>query len=129
MAMTVSYSAIKAASQLDAMEEFLASEVIGPILPSVQVKKVRTKEGRRFEAPRVLWNVYEAFLEMPGGVEVRTLLWTKAIFDDQECEKYRARNERLLNKIGGNPLDSRGYARFFPDRNLFLFFFPADPVF
>jgi len=129
MAMTVSYSAIKAASQPDAMEEFLANEVIGPILPAVQVKKVRTKEGRRFEAPRVLWNVYEAYLEMPGGAEVRPLLWTKAFFDDQECERYRVRNEGLLRKLGGNPLDPRGYARFFPELNLFLFFFPADPIF
>ena len=129
MAMTVSYSVIKAASQPDAMEEFLANEVIGPILPSVRVKKVRTKEGRRFEAPRVLWNVYEASLEMPGVPEVRPLLWTKAFFDDQECERYRARNEGLLNKLAGNPLDPRGYARFFPDLNLFLFFFPADPIF
>ena len=129
MAMTVSYSTIKAASQPDAMEEFLASEVIGPALPSVQVKKVRTKEGRRFEAPRVLWNVYEAYLEMPSGAEVRSLLWTKAFFDDQECQKYRARNERLLNNLGGNPLDPHGYARFFSNLNMFLFFFPADPVF
>lgn len=127
--MTVRYSTIKAVSQPDAMEEFLANQVIGHVLPSVRVKRVRTKEGRRFEAPRMLWNVYEATLEMPGGVEQRLLFWTKAFFDDDECEKYRVLHQRLLERQAGNPLDPGGYARFFPELNLFLFFFPADPVF
>jgi hypothetical protein len=127
--MTVSYATIKAASEPDAMAEFLATQVIGPVMSSVHVKRVRTKEGRRFEAPRVLWNVYEATLEMPGGGEATPLFWTKAFFDDEDCKKYRARTERLLDKLAGNPLDPRGYGRFFPELNLFLFFFPADPVF
>lgn len=127
--MTVSYSTIKAASETDAMATLLAEQVLGPVLPSVQVKKVRTKSGRRFEAPRFLWNVYEAELEMPGGIEARPLFWTKAFFNDTECEDYRSRISRLLASQNGNPLDPQGYARFFPDLNLFMFFFPTDPVF
>jgi hypothetical protein len=56
--MSVSYSTIKAVSEPEAMTTFLAEQVFAPVLPSVQVKKVRTKQGRRFEAPKVLWNVY-----------------------------------------------------------------------
>ena len=127
--MSVSYSTIKALSEADAMADLLATEVIGPVLPSVQVQKVRTRPGRRFEAPRVLWNVYEATLQLPGGVEATKLFWTKAFFDDEECRAYKVRVDRVLAAQNGNPLDPSGYAHFFPDRNLFLFFFPVDPVF
>jgi len=127
--MTVSYATIKAMSEPDAMAEFLAKELLQPVLPSVQVKKVRTKEGRRFEAPRILWNVYEATLELPGGVEAKKLFWTKVFFDDADCAKYLERNSRLLGSQNGNPLDPSGYAHHFKDLNLFLFFFPVDPVF
>ena len=127
--MPVNYSTIKAISEPAAMETLLAEQVLGPVLPSVQIKKVRTKSGRRFEAPRVLWNVYEAELEMPGGIEARPLFWTKALFNDADCEDYRARISRLLESQNGNPLDPQGYARFFSDLNLFMFFFPTDPVF
>ena len=129
MAVTVSYSTIKAVSEPEAMALFLAEQVFAATLPSVQVKKVRTKPGRRFEAPRMLWNVYEAELEMPGGIEARVLFWTKAFFSDEDCEAYKTRTHRLLESNNGNPLDPHGYARFFPDLNLFLFFFPSDPVF
>jgi len=124
-----SYSTIKALSEPDAMAEFVSNELITPVLPSVQVRKVRTKQGRRFEAPRVLWNVYEATLELPGGVEAKKLFWTKAFFDDQDSAKYRARLDRLLANQNGNPLDPHGHVRHFQDLNLFLFFFPSDPVF
>ncbi len=127
--MPVNYSTIKAASETEAMATMLADHVLGPVLPSVQVKKVRSKSGRRFEAPRILWNVYEATLEMPGGVEAHPIFWTKAYFNDAECENYRVRNSRLLESQNGNPLDPLGYARFFPDLNMFMFFFPTDPVF
>jgi len=66
--MSVSYSTIKAASEPEAIAELLATRVIGPVMPSVVVKKVRPKSGRRYEAPRVLWNVYEAELEFAGGI-------------------------------------------------------------
>ena len=75
--MSVTYSTIKSLSQPEAMAAFLGEQVLGPVLPSVQVRKVRTRQGRRFEAPRVLWNVYEAELEMPGGIEARPLFWTR----------------------------------------------------
>jgi len=127
--MSVSYSAIKAFSEPAAMAAFLDSQVIGPVLSSVRVARVRTRPGRRFEAPRVLWNVYEAELELPGGIEVRPLLWTKAFFDDGDCKEYAARIRPLLQGRAGNPLDPEGWARFYPERNLFLFFYPADPVF
>src|SRR5256712_10160100 len=127
--MSVTYSTIKSLSQPEAMATFLGEQVLGPVLPSVQVRKVRTKQGRRFEAPRVLWNVYEAELELPGGIEVRPLLWTKVFFDDGECKQYAARIRPLLQGRAGNPLDPEGWARFYPERNLFLFFYPADPVF
>jgi len=127
--MSVSYSQIKEVTEPEAMAAFLATQVIQPVLPTVQVKKVRTKEGRRFEAPRVLWNVYEALLELPGGIESRSLFWTKAFFRDDDCEAYRQRIEPILSSQDHNPLDPRGHARFFPDLNLFLFVFPTDPVF
>jgi aminoglycoside phosphotransferase (APT) family kinase protein len=127
--MSVSYSTIKSISEPEAMASLLSEQVIGPVLPSVVVRKVRTKQGRRFEAPRVLWNVYEAELEMPGGIEARPLFWTKAYFDDNDCADYRRRIDRLLTSQDGNPLDPSGYARYFEDLNLFLFFFPADPIF
>jgi len=127
--MSVSYSTIKAVSEPEAMATFLTEQIFGPVLPSVRVRKVRTKQGRRFEAPKVLWNVYEAELEMPGGVEARALFWTKAFFADEDCEAYKSRIHRLLESQNGNPLDPHGYVRFFPDLNLFLFFFPTDPVF
>ncbi|MDQ6884898.1 MAG: phosphotransferase [Candidatus Dormibacteraeota bacterium] len=111
------------------MAAMLAEQVLGPVLSSVQVKKVRTKTGRRFEAPRILWNVYEAELEMPGGVEAKQLFWTKAYFNDEDCEDYRSRIGRLLQSQNGNPLDPQGFARFFPELNMFMFFFPTDPVF
>ena len=127
--MPVNYSTIKAVSEPEAMATLLMEQVLGPVLPSVQLKKVRVKPGRRFEAPRVLWNVYEAELEMPGGVEIHPLFWTKALFNDEDCEHYRSRISRLLAGQNGNPLDPNGYVRFFQDLNLFLFFFPTDPVF
>jgi len=55
--MSVTYSQIKEVTEPGAMAAFLATHVIQPVLPAVQVKKVKTKEGRRFEAPRILWNV------------------------------------------------------------------------
>ncbi len=127
--MNVSYSAIRAVCQPDAMARLLAERVIAPALPSVLVKEVRAKEGRRLEAPRVLWNVYEATLETPEGSEVRPLFWTKAFFEDGDCTEYRESVGRLLSGRGGNPLDPRGFAQFIPEHNLFLFFFPSDPVF
>ena len=127
--MSVTYSQIKEVTEPEAMAAFLATQVLEPVLPTVQVKKVRRKEGRRFEAPRILWNVYEAHLELPGGIEARPLFWTKAFFNDADCEDYRARIERTLSARDGNPLDPRGHAQFFSDLNLFLFFFPTDPTF
>jgi aminoglycoside phosphotransferase (APT) family kinase protein len=127
--MPVSYSTIKGLTEPGAMATLLTERVLGPLLPSAVVKKVRSKSGRRFEPPRVLWNVYEAELELPGGVELRPLFWTKALFNDADCEDYRLRIARLLDSHNGNPLDPHGYARFFADLNLFLFFFPTDPVF
>src|SRR5437879_8428046 len=127
--MSITYSEIKALSEPEVMTDFLAEQVINPVLPGLQVKKVRAVSGRRFEAPKVLWNVYEAELEMPGGVEARALFWTKAFFADEDCEAYKVRIHRLLESQNGNPLDPLGYARFFPDLNLFLFFFPTDSVF
>lgn len=127
--MPVNYSTIKAVSEPEAMATLLMEQVLGPVLPSVQLKKVRVKPGRRFEAPRVLWNVYEAELEMPGGVEMHPLFWTKALFNDEDCRHYRSRISLLLASQNGNPLDPNGYVRFFQDLNLFLFFFPTDPVF
>jgi Ser/Thr protein kinase RdoA (MazF antagonist) len=129
MAVTVTYSTIKSASEPNAIGELVATQLIAPVLPSVQIKKVRTKEGRRFEAPRILWNVYEATLELPGGIEAKKLFWTKAFFNDAECERYKARVARLIDNRGGNPLDPAGYVHFFSDLNMFLFFFPLDPVF
>src|SRR5919108_4840127 len=127
--MTTTYSRIEEVSQPEAMAQFLAEQVIQPVLPSAHVRKVKTKEGRRFEAPRILWNVYEAELELPGGIEAKQLFWTKAFFNDDDCEAYRARIERTLEKRAGNPMDPSGYARYFPDLNLFFFVFPTDPIF
>jgi aminoglycoside phosphotransferase (APT) family kinase protein len=128
-AVTVSYSTIKAVSKPNAIAELVANELIAPMMPSVQVKKVRTREGRRFEAPKVMWNVYDATLELPGGIEAKKLFWTKAYFDDAERDRYQARVNRLIAKQNGNPLDPGGHVHFFNDLNMFLFFFPADPVF
>jgi aminoglycoside phosphotransferase (APT) family kinase protein len=127
--MTVSYSAIKTVSEPDAIGQLVTTQILAPVLPSVQIKKVRVKEGRRFEAPKVLWNVYEATLELPGGVEAKKLFWTKAFFDDADCEHYRSRVSRLQARQNGNPLDPSGYVHFFSDLNMFLFFFPVDPIF
>jgi aminoglycoside phosphotransferase (APT) family kinase protein len=129
VSMSVSYSSIKAASEPEAIAELLATRVIGPVMPSVVVKKVRPKSGRRFEAPRVMWNVYEAELELAGGIAATSLIWTKAFFTDEGCREYQQRISRLLSSQNGNPLDPRGYVQFFSDLNLFLFFFPTDPVF
>jgi len=123
------YSSIKALSEPDAIADFLAQSVIGPVLPAVAVRKVRAVAGRRYEAPRVLWNVYEAQLELPGGTEIRPLVWTKAFFNDAECEEYRSRSHWVLNHRNGNPLDRSGHVKFFPDHNLFVYFFPTDPTF
>src|SRR5207302_11020905 len=120
---------IKALSEPDAIADFLAQSVIGPVLPAVAVRKVRAVAGRRYEAPRVLWNVYEAQLELPGGTEIRPLVWTKAFFNDAECEEYRSRSHWVLNHRNGNPLDRSGHVKFFPDHNLFVYFFPTDPTF
>src|SRR6266852_7194496 len=127
--MPVSYSSIKAASEPEAMAELLATRVIGPVIPSVVVKKVRPKAGRRYEAPRVLWNVYEAELELAGGIAATSLIWTKAFFTDEGSEEYQHRIRKLLSGQNGNPLDPRGYVQFFSDLNLYLFFFPTDPGF
>ncbi len=126
--MSVAYSTIKALSEPDAMARFLAEEVINRVSPALEVRKVRAK-GTRFEAPRTIWNVYEAKLETPDGTELRPLFWTRAFFKDKDCQEYRDRIGRLLATQNGNPLDPNGYARFFPALNLFLFFFPADPAF
>ena len=127
--MSATYSSIKAMSEPDVMATFLADEVINPVLPAVAVKKVRATSGRRFEAPRVLWNVYEAELELPGGTESRPLVWTKAFFNDSDCEEYRHRIRWMLKHRNGNPLDPQGFVKFFPEHRLFLYFFPTDPTF
>src|SRR5437867_13453820 len=101
--MSVTYSQIKEVTEPAAMAAFLAAHVIQPVLPAVQVKKVKTKQGRRFEAPRILWNVYEAQLELPGGIESRVLLWTKAFLRDDDCEAYRRLIEPPPSAQDGNP--------------------------
>jgi aminoglycoside phosphotransferase (APT) family kinase protein len=126
--MSVAYSTIKTFSEPEAIQQFLAERVIGPVLPSVQVTKVRTTQGRRFEAPRILWNAYEADLLMPDGTSIRRLFWTKAFFEDSGFADFVGRAERLVAR-STNPLDPNGFAQIIPDLNLFLFFFPADPVF
>lgn len=126
--MSVAYSTIKTFSEPSAIQQFLAEQIIGPVLPSVQVLKVRTLQGRRFEAPRVLWNVYEAELLMPEGTTIRRLVWTKAVFDDDGFRDYMRRVERIAGPEV-NPLDPGGYVRAFPELNLCLYFFPKDPVF
>lgn len=127
--MSTTYGTIKALAEPDAMTALLTEEIIGPVLPSVHVKKVRTASGRRFEAPRSLWNVYEAELELPGSVDVRQLFWTRTVFDDADCDHYRDRIAWTLRHRNGNPLDPQGYARELTGRNTFLFFFPTDPTF
>lgn len=127
--MSVTYSTIKGISHPEAMTAFLQEQFIGPILPSVRVVKVKTVQGRRFEAPRVLWNTYEAVLELPGAIETTVMFWTKAFFNDEDCGQYQQRIASILSAQGGNPLDPKGHVRFFPDLNLFLFVFPTDPVF
>jgi aminoglycoside phosphotransferase (APT) family kinase protein len=127
--MSLTYSQIKAFSEPAAMAAFLEAEVIGPALPGARLHRLRIAPGRRFEAPRILWNVYQAELELPGGEQVRPLLWTKAFFDDAECQEYAIRIRPLLADRGRGPLDPDGWARLDPERNLFLFFYPADPVF
>jgi aminoglycoside phosphotransferase (APT) family kinase protein len=128
--MSVTYSAVKEVSEPEEMARILAQDVITPVLPDVQVIRVKeAKEGRRFEAPRVLWNVYNARLKLPDGSEVQRLFWTKVYFQDADCEHYRARVAHLLDDSSRNPLDDRGYGRFFPDLNMFLFFWPLDPAF
>jgi hypothetical protein len=126
--MSVAYSTIKTFSEPEAIQQFLAEQVIGPVLPDVQVTKVRTIQGRRFEAPRILWNVYEVELTMPDGTSMRRLVWTKAIFDEAGFGDFARRMERIGTDVA-NPLDPGGFARLFPDLNLALFFFPSDPVF
>ncbi|TMD42768.1 MAG: hypothetical protein E6I88_03610 [Chloroflexi bacterium] len=128
--MGVAYSTIEAFSPPEAMEAFLSERIIAPLLPSVRVKKVKkAREGRRYEIPRVLWNVYEATLEMADGEETQRLFWTKAYFADQDREHYQTRIQSLLDRRNGSPLDPKGYARVFPELNLFVFFFPTDPQF
>ena len=83
--MSVAYSTIKTFSEPESVQQFLAEQIIGPLLPSVQVVNIRPIQGRRFEAPRVLWNVYEAELPMPDGTTVRRVIWTKAFFDQAEA--------------------------------------------
>lgn len=127
--MPVDYSIIKAASEPSAIASLLTERVIGPVLPSVSIKKVRAKSGRRLEAPRVLWNVYEAEFELPGGVASSALIWTKAFFTEEGATEYKDRISRLLAAQNGNPLDPHGYVQYLPELSLFLFFFPTDPVF
>src|SRR6202165_6153899 len=117
--MPVSYSSIKAAPEPEAMAELLATRVIGPVMPSVLVKRVRPKSGRRYEAPRVLWNVYEAELEFAGGIAATSLIWTKAFFTDEGSEEYQHRLRNLLASQNGNPLDPRGNVYFFHALGLF----------
>src|SRR5947208_13962425 len=112
--MSDTYSEIKALSEPEVMTDFLASEVISPALPDLQVKKVRAVSGRRFEAPRVLWNVYEAELELPGGVEAKPLIWTKAFFNDADCEDYRHRISWTLRHRNGKRLDPQVILMFCP---------------
>ena len=97
--MGVAYSTIEAFSPPEAMEAFLSERIIAPLLPSVRVKKVKkAREGRRYEIPRVLWNVYEATLEMADGEETQRLFWTKAYFADQDREHYQTRIQSLLDR-------------------------------
>lgn len=126
--MSVTYSTIKALTEPSAMAELLGSRVIEPGLPDWHLMRVRTRPGRRFEAPRVLWNVYEAEIEQGDGSIIRPLFWTKVFFDDEACRQYHKRIDWLLQPPR-LPSDPAGAARFFPEYNLFLFFFPADPVF
>jgi hypothetical protein len=126
--MSVAYSTIKTFSEPESVQQFLAEQIIGPLLPSVQVVKVRPIQGRRFEAPRVLWNVYEAELLMPDGTTVRRVIWTKAFFDQAGFAEYVGRVERIADR-SADPLDPRGFARVYPGLNLFFFAFPTDPVF
>lgn len=125
----VTYSTIKAVSEPAAMVALLSERVFAPALPSIKVRSVRARRGRRFEAPRVLWNVYEAQLELPGDIHAAPLVWTKAFFDDEDCRVYQQRISRMQSERNGNPLDPRGYIGFLADLNLFVFVFPADPVF
>ncbi len=107
--MSVTYSSIVGVSEPEAMLAFFAEQVIR-LLPGAEVVGVKAaKEGRRFEAPRVLWNVYQAELRLADGTELRRLFWTKVYFQDADCEDYRHRNRRLLNDRGRSPLDPRGF--------------------
>jgi phosphotransferase family enzyme len=126
--MSATYSVIKDATEPEAMARLLADEVIGPVLPSVRVKRVKLR-NTRMELPREVWNTYEARLELPGGIEARPLFWTKAFFQADACQAYLDGVKPFLSSPDSNPLDPMGHARFFPDLNLFLFFFPLDPVF
>src|SRR5437016_5959593 len=101
--MSISYSTIKEISQTDNMATLLSEQELKPVLQSVRVKSVKTKQGRRFEEPRVLWSVDEAELELAGGLEARHLFWTKAFLDDRDCAEYQSRVARLLSQ-NGNPL-------------------------
>src|ERR671934_1882066 len=112
--MSATYTVIKDATDPQAMAGLLA-EIISPVLPSVQVKKVKLK-NTRLEAPRLVWNTYEARLELPGGVEATSLFWTKAYFNRIECLEYAERIEGYLSASEQrNPLDPAGYARFYSD--------------
>jgi aminoglycoside phosphotransferase (APT) family kinase protein len=128
-AATVSYSTIKASSEPEAIGELIQTRFLTSAVPTAQVKKVRTKEGRRFEAPRVIWNVYEATLEMPDAVETKALFWTKAFFEGDDFGRYHDRLGRTLANQSGDPMDPRGHIGVIDDLNMFVFFFPADPVF
>jgi len=107
--MSVSYSTIKAVSEPEAMASLLTEQVFGPVIPSVQVRKVRTKQGRRFEAPRVIWNVYEAELELPGGVEARPLFWTTETARTIEIESVVCWRHRTATHL--TPVDTRDISR------------------
>jgi len=128
--MTVSYSTIQALLEPEALGKLLTEQVLAPAIPGALVREIKVlSEGRRYEVPRVLWNVYRTWVALPDGTEVPALVWIKAFFQDADCEDYRQRIHNLLERRQGHPLDGGGHARFFPDFNLFLFFFPTDPVF
>ena len=126
---SVSFSTITGISEPAAFAQLLTESVFAPHLPAVAVHRVRTRPGRRLEAPRALWNVYEVEIDLPDGQRTSRLVWTKAFFNGEDCQEYHSRIQGLLDRLAFNPLDADGYATFIPTYNLFVFFFPVDPVF
>src|SRR5919201_1987890 len=126
---SVSFSTITGISEPAAFAQLLTEAFFAPHLPAVAVHRVRTRPGRRLEAPRALWNVYEVEIDLPDGQRTSRLVWTKAFFNGEDCQEYHSRIQGLLDRLAFNPLDADGYATFIPTYNLFVFFFPVDPVF